>query len=310
MLSPVFVREDIDLGPDPEGEGRAVISMVQYRPSDRNDARPAVLWVHGMSDYFFQEWVAERLHQEKYAFYAVDLRKCGRAHQEGQRWHYSEDLKNYITDLTRALDYIVDDGHQHVVPLAHSTGGLIVPIWIDALRRGDPARHRHIKALVLNSPWLDMQFPQWQVAIARPLVGVIGRARPTLQVPGGSLGTYGKSLASDWDFNHQFKPLAGHTKYFGWLRAIFRGQKQVHQGGVDVGVPTLTLCSTSSGPYDDRDAVLDVTQIKKWAPFLGNDVEIVSIPHARHDVFLSWPQPRHQAMATTLRFLGEHCAAL
>jgi alpha-beta hydrolase superfamily lysophospholipase len=43
--------------------------------------------------------------------------------------------------------------------------------------------------------------------------------------------------------------------------------------------------------------VLDVEQIRKWAPALGRHVTYVAVPHARHDVFLSREAPRAEAFA-------------
>jgi alpha-beta hydrolase superfamily lysophospholipase len=43
------------------------------------------------------------------------------------------------------------------------------------------------------------------------------------------------------------------------------------------------------------DAVLDVTQIAKWAGCIGNRSTIVPVADAKHDVFLSLTQPRQVA---------------
>jgi len=43
------------------------------------------------------------------------------------------------------------------------------------------------------------------------------------------------------------------------------------------------------------DAVLDVSQIARWAGCIGSRTTIVPVPDAKHDVFLSLPQPRRTA---------------
>ena len=104
-----YSHHAIELGQDPDGEGSVRAVLVRYCPdSSASDfqTRPAVLWIHGMSDYFFQKHVAERYHAEGYAFYAIDLRKCGRAHQPGQTWHGCSDLTNYFEDLNLSLIHI------------------------------------------------------------------------------------------------------------------------------------------------------------------------------------------------------------
>mgnify|MGYP006205658457 CR=1 FL=1 len=43
------------------------------------------------------------------------------------------------------------------------------------------------------------------------------------------------------------------------------------------------------------DIVLDVEQIRRWASSVGRHVTSVAVEDARHDVFLSLPQPRAAA---------------
>jgi alpha-beta hydrolase superfamily lysophospholipase len=43
------------------------------------------------------------------------------------------------------------------------------------------------------------------------------------------------------------------------------------------------------------DAVLDVTQIARWAGCIGDRTNIVPVPDAKHDVFLSLALPRQMA---------------
>ena len=66
------------------------------------------------------------------------------------------DLALYDDELERALA-IIADAHPGlpVVLAAHSTGGLIVPLWLD--RRRAAGRVAPVAGLVLNSPWFDLQ---------------------------------------------------------------------------------------------------------------------------------------------------------
>lgn len=318
LLGADFQARDFRLGTDPEGEGEVVTTLIRHLPDPVHPpadwaGRRAVVWIPGMTDYFFQEHVARFLHERGFAFYALDLRKTGRARQPGQHWHYSESLQDYFPDLSAALDFLAGE-HSGVVPIAHSTGGLIVPLWLDHLRRtGDP-RHAHVDGVILNSPWLDMMYPRAVVRVLRPVVRFLGRRWPHLAIPGGNLGVYGASIHRDhhgeWDFDVTMKPVGGHRKYLGWLRAILAGHGQVHEGGVDVGVPVLTLCSSRSRlgrPYapeaDTADTVLDVAQIRYWAPRLGSWVTVRTIEDARHDVFLSLRPAREEALEVTADWL-------
>ena len=47
------------------------------------------------------------------------------------------------------------------------------------------------------------------------------------------------------------------------------------------------------------DAVLDVNQIARWAGCVGNRTTIVPIVDAKHDVFLSLPEPRAGGLPRT-----------
>lgn len=313
MLGPDYQYHTIELGDDPDDETDVYATVVRHLPAgtDRDDfdSRPALLWVHGMTDYFFHTESAEYLHRAGYAVYALDLRKCGRSHRPGQRWHHTTDLRHYFPDLDAALD-IITRTHPGLTPVAHSTGGLIVPLWLSHLRGTDPRRHAKIDALVLNSPWLDLMYPRVLVRLSTPVIQYLGSKLPLLTLPSDGLGPYGKSIHKDhhgeWDFNTEYKPVAGHLKTFGWLRAIISGHREVHRDRVNVGVDVLTLCSARSWfareyspATDSADAVLDVQQIQKWAPHLSRPasrVRVVPVEDARHDVFLSTASVRRRAL--------------
>ena len=64
--------------------------------------------------------------------------------------------------------------------------------------------------------------------------------------------------------------------------------------------------ATPSEMGDDvhhHDIVLDVEQIRRWAPALGRHVTYVGIPGARHDVFLSRAEPRAAAFGELERWV-------
>ena len=307
ILGSDFQCTDIELGADPDGEGTVEATLVRYRPESSSsiDTRPALLAVHGMTDYFFQRHVAEHFHSQGYAFYALDLRKCGRARMAQQRWHYVSDLAYYFEDLNASLD-ILSTTHSRVVPLGHSTGGLITAHWLDHLHKTDPHRHKMVPGLLFNSPWLDMMLPDTAVKLLRPAFKLIGNAFPTLPLPPGGLTTYGESIhceyRGEWDFDLEMKPIDGHKKYFGWVAAILDAQQAIHEGRIDTGVPVLSLCSNTTRlgrPYceemDTADTIVDVADIKKWGPTLSDNARVHPIQGARHDVFLSLPAARQEA---------------
>ena len=315
ILGPGYEQADLDMGADPDtgSDVRAVLVRASAANRNTDPNKPALLWLHGLSDYFFQTHVADYFTSRGYAFYALDLRRCGRARQRGQRWHYTSDLAHYFPEMTAALASLTTQ-HDSVVMLAHSTGGLIAPLWADHLRTEDPVTHAALRGLILNSPWLDLQYPGPLVKVMKPVVKFAGRIVPLLPLPQGAVGTYGASIHEsahgEWKFDTTMKPLNGHRKYLGWLRAIINAQERIHDGAVDAGVPVLTLVSSHSylgedytPAADTADTVLDVDQIRKWAPRLSRDSTVRTIDGARHDVFLSERFARELAGKASIEWL-------
>ena len=133
---------------------------------------------------------------------------------------------------------------------------------------------------------------------------VLAKVRPFQVIP-AKPGVYGQTLhvsgTGEWDFDLELKPLVGFPVTFGWINAIRRGHARLHRGlGIDV--PVLVLRSARSHPSgtytetsDRGDLVIDAAQIGRWAASIGRQVTDVPIEDARHDVFLSLPEPRARA---------------
>ena len=193
VLGSGFEQAVLPQGKDPDSGTRVEAVLVRdVRASESSTRKPAVLWVHGMSDYFFHTHVADEFTANGYPFYALDLRRCGRALRKGERPHFTLSMRRYFPELTQALDILARE-HGSVVVLAHSTGGLIVPLWADHLRREEPEEHAKLAGIILNSPWLDLQFPSCQVAVLKPVLNTLGAVFPSLPLPHGGEGTYGRS---------------------------------------------------------------------------------------------------------------------
>ena len=300
---PGYWQRTIPLGTDPDGEGDIVATLV--RRGDATAAANAVLAVHGYTDYFFNTALADHFAERGFAFYALDLHKCGRSWRAGQTPHFTTDLARYDRDLDQALAVIAEQtGSARVLMYGHSAGGLIVSLWLDRLQRRGATPG--IGGLVLNSPWLDVPGPavlRW--AITSAVIGWLARMGKKRVARAPGVGGYGASLHRDYhgefDYNLRWKPLGGFPITFGWLHAARRGQARLHRR-LDVGVPNLILRSDhsvaeSADPtaLECGDAVLDVKQIARWAGCIGNRTTVVPITDAKHDVFLSMPQPRHAA---------------
>jgi alpha-beta hydrolase superfamily lysophospholipase len=316
---PGFWQQTITLGPDPDGEGDLVATLV--RRGDGGPAEHAVLALHGYTDYFFHTELADRFAQRGFAFYAIDLHKCGRSRLEGQTPHFTTDLTNYDTELVRALEIVAaDTGGARICLSGHSAGGLIVTLFADRLRQRGELTTRNVGGLILNSPFLDLHGPAiLRTAPTSAALIALARVRKLSVVRRPTEGGYGTSLHRDYggefDYNLEWKPLGGFPITIGWINAIRRGQARLHRG-LDVGVPNLILRSDHSvaetpdpAAIQRGDAVLDVGQIARWAGCVGNRSTIVPIVDAKHDVFLSLAEPRAAAYRELNQWLDSYLSS-
>ena len=316
VLGDGYEQQVLELGDDPDGQGQIVGTLVR-REAPANPLG-AVLYVHGFTDYFFQTELADFYTERGFTFFALDLRKCGRSRRPGQTPHYVSDLRYYDdAELSRALAAVRHEtGDAPVLLSGHSTGGLVLSLWLDRLNAGEGgSRGAGISGLVLNSPFIDLpgkpSMRSWGTQWAR----VMAKIRPfkVINLPPGE--GYGSSLHvsahGEWDYDLEWKPIGGFPITYGWLNAIRRGHARLHRG-LDVGVPSLVLRSARSRSariwspeVDELDAVLDSRQIARWAGCLGDAVTSVPIDGARHDVFLSKDGPRAEAYLLLDRWLHD-----
>lgn len=289
VLGDDWVARTIPLAHDDEGSPGA--TLVHRQDAGLVGRERVVLYLHGFVDYFFQAEHADHWREHGYDFYALDLRKHGRSLRSGQTPNWITDLRTYDEEISAALEMIRDDHEQaRIVLLGHSTGGLVASLYA--------ADHPGAaSALVLNSPWFDLNASWFSRVIATRAIDLLGPVLPHVQV--STLGdAYGKSLhvstGGAWDYDLAWKPLAGFPIKAGWLRAIRRGHARLRRG-LHIGVPVLVCTSARSGhsrhptPADllSADCVLDVTQMSARAPDLGNDVTVQRVPGGRHDLALS-----------------------
>lgn len=300
------------LGSDPDGEGEIFTTLVRR---EGPAAPAAVLVVHGYTDYFFNTELAEHFAGRGIRCYGLDLRRCGRSWRDGQTPHFTTDLARYDRELELALEMInAENPGARVLVYGHSTGGLVVPLWLDRVRRrGDIAR-MGLAGAILNSPFLDLNGPPvLRTRVTKTAIGAASKVSRTRVVRPAGKGGYGLTLHRDYhgefDYNLKWKPIGGFPITVGWISAIRRGQAALHRG-LDVGVPNLILRSDHSVAEDAGteviqrgDAVLDVAHIAQWAGCVGNRQTVVPVPDAKHDVFLSLPGPRAAAYAELDRWL-------
>lgn len=262
------------------------------------DAVAAVLVVHGLSDYFFHTHLAEFLASRGIATYGVDLRRCGRSRHDGLTPHFTTDLERYDDELDQALEVITSERPGlPVVVAAHSTGGLIVPLWL--ARRRDRGRLDPVVGLVLNSPWFQFDVPERARPLLDAVIRTVAAVRPFYRFPLPSSDLYVTSTHADHDGDFHFdvalKPPGGVGVRAGWLAAVRRAQLRL-QAGLDLPLPVLLLRSTASSvgrrgaAVDvDTDLILDVRSMQRFVDRVSSEVTEVPVAGARHDVFLSRP---------------------
>jgi alpha-beta hydrolase superfamily lysophospholipase len=304
VLGEPYHAETLHLPDDDEG---AVVATLVSRRAVQPTTK-AVLHVHGFADYFFQLPAADYWTDRGYDFYALDLRKYGRSLLPHQTPNFTTDLRDYYQEIDEAMRLVTErDGHDHLVLSAHSTGGLVLPLWAHD-------RQAPLAGIVLNSPWLDLHGSFLLRTAGTKAIDQIGARRPYLAIPREVSGLYARSLHRDhdgeWDFDLAWKPLESWPVYAGWLRAVRRGHARAHRG-LDITAPVLVLTSDRSAhpkAWDDTcsssDIVLDVEQIRKWAHKLGHHVTLTRVPGAVHDVMLSREPVRKHAFDQIDRWLG------
>lgn len=198
-----------------------------------------------------------------------------------------------------------------------------------------------MSALVLNSPWLQLNSSGLARSYGSAYVDLISRRDPEkiiddpaqararkrarraadaatavpVDADPGPIGEdlYVRSLhrhwGGEWDWDLRLKPSPSFPVRAGFLAGIRRLQREVRHG-LGLRIPVLVCCSTTTGgPGTDArearrsDVVLSVEQIVERAGFLGSDVTIRQIPNGVHDLALSSSPAREEYLTTVTEWL-------
>jgi len=269
----------------------------------------AVLYVHGFGDYFFQDHLADWFESQGLRFYALDLRRHGRALREHQHPNTCRSIDEYLEDVDAAIDVLTgEEGVEWLLVNGHSTGGLTVSVHAARGRRRDA-----VGALFLNSPWLDFGNVVGLQHALLPVIAAVGKVLPELSTPSTD-PTYVESVHSayrgEWDFDLAWKPLVGFPTWLSWIGAIRAAHGEVSRG-LGIAAPVLLLRSTRSlrpKAWSDEvqraDIVLDVDDMVRQAPNLGAPVEMHAVPDGMHDLVLSREHARNRTFALVADWLG------
>ncbi|MEM7180556.1 MAG: alpha/beta hydrolase [Spirochaetota bacterium] len=280
--------------PDDE-EGKVIATLVRRKP--RRKSKKAVLYIHGYTDYFFQTEMADKYIENKFNFYALDLRKYGRSLLPHQTPNFCKNVEEYFAEINWAVECMRNDGNEQILLNGHSTGGLVSALYAHHVREKNP-----FTALFLNSPFFEFNENFLARKLFTEIVSVIAEKDPYRKLPRGISELYAHSVHKDfqgeWDFNTDWKPIHGFDLYAGWLWAIAEGHKTL-QAGLDIPCPVLVMFSDKScsvSEWDDQllvsDSILNVEHISKYADVLGDHITKIRIKDGMHDLVLSKPYVR------------------
>lgn len=291
-----------------EREGSLCATLIR-RSAPPRPGRSALLYVHGWNDYFFQEHLARQVEEAGYDFYAIDLHRYGRSLRTGNLAGYCTDLADYFPELEWAARVVREEGHDELVVMGHSTGGLIALLWL-------VANPEVAKALVLNSPWIELQgYPALRSAI-RPMLTAARQVSATAVLPIGDGTFYQRSISASeegaWDYNRNLKGDEAFNVRVGWLAAVMAGHARV-AAGLDVQVPVFMAISARSDfsrkwseEMRRADVVLDVARLAASAHHLGRHVTLVRVEGGMHDLTLSDEPARSEFFHEMRRWLAAY----
>lgn len=269
----------------------------------------AIVYLPGFADYFFHTHLEQAYREAGWAFYALDFRRSGRALRDPADRDVFASLALRDEEINLAVDYARARGASTVMVMGHSTGGLQAVTW--AAR--NPGR---AQGLILNSPWLEMDFSTVTRRVLTPLIRRLAEWRPLTQV--STLGqAYPRSIhfscGGEWDFDPALKPLTEVPVRAATVAAVRAGQEEV-EAGLNVKIPILLACARySSSPnnpsardLESTDCVLEVEWMLARARNLGRETEFLRIENGRHDLALSIPSARQHYIRETLAWANAH----
>ncbi|MCF0224819.1 MAG: alpha/beta hydrolase [Fibrobacter sp.] len=326
MAAPLFAGELPGWSVDPELghpfmvrtiDGEFHSTLIHYTPDDipSEDSTAArkpkaqILYVHGFNDYFFQRELAQKADSAGYTFFAIDLHKYGRSLREGERIGELTDIREYFAELDSAITFMKSfNADMPIVLLGHSTGGLIVTLYAK-LQSSD----KDIEAIVLNSPFYELNYSKFILNFAVPVLTLLGGIFPDIDIPRSQKTMYSesihKSYRGEWVYNLDVKHLASIPVNLAWLRAIHKAQLEV-QEGLKLEQPVLIMhssCSIDTTVWVDEhthcDAVLNVKDIRRYGAFIGPDVTLFEVEGGLHDLLLSRKPSRDKAYQVMFNFL-------
>ena len=302
-LNKDFTSHTLKLTPDYDGDVTATLISSNFNIGNRR----SVLYLHGYIDYFFHPHLGEKFNANNFDFYALDLRKYGRSLLEHQHPNYCKDIEEYFEEISIAIRKIQNTSNS-IHLLGHSTGGLIASSYMNS-----GTERNRIDGLILNSPFLDFNQTRFEKSMSSFLAKIISKLSVYSKINGVLSPAYAQSIHKDfygeWDFNLDWKPIKGFPTYFKWVVAIARAQKKLEESNIIV--PVLVMHSSGSVKISkfekeamSKDVVLNIEDIKRVGSKLGDQVTLLEIDDALHDLFLSPKMVREDAFDKLFAWLS------
>jgi len=253
----------------------------------------SVIWVHGFNDYFYQFHISDFFLKKGYNFYSIFLRN----YRNNENLFYTNDLKEYITDIEMLLNYISDNSKSEKTLLyGHSMGGLISSIFCY-----ESVLKKKISGLVLNSPFFNFNEGLVTNIFLSYLIYYLGIIYPKLAIrypDDKQKNLYSIEIYKRFYFESNYKLLYIPAIYAGWVTTIIYYQTIIQKNFLDLAIPIIVFHSDKSvyNQEGSGDSVLNIEDIKKISKNLGSKIEIHEIDNAIHDIFCSPKNPLKNAL--------------
>jgi alpha-beta hydrolase superfamily lysophospholipase len=307
--------EAAPLGRGLHGDSGTLIRFAPHRPAAGSapdshgvGTHPsgALLYVHGWSDYFFNQELMHFATARGYRFYALDLPEHGRSLTAGEMPGFVGSAEHYLESVGAAVEAVREDSGRPPVLMGHSTGGLAAALYAQR-------NEQRLAGVVLSSPWLvahgGAATGRLLEAALRPAAMRWPRGRLPLPARGYFWRAVAKEAGGEWELREDLRPRNAFPVRLGWLHGVLEGQRMLRTGP-RLRVPVLLLASTTSDTglvwrehMRERDAVLSIAPMRRAAAGLCDDLDEALVEGGLHDVLLSSGAVRAEAYARLGRWL-------
>ncbi|MEC4725900.1 alpha/beta fold hydrolase [Shewanella sp. D64] len=252
----------------------------------------------------YQELIFDLYHQG-YSIYAIDHRGQGlssRTTTNPQQGHIDK-FDTYIDDFAYFIDNVVlPKQHKMLFLVGHSMGGAIGTLYLD--------KHpQTFKAAVFSAPMYGIKLP-----VSRRFIRWLAKILDTTsehREPNYILGgkDYDPEAFANNDLTHS------QLRYEDY-RILYQAHPELQLGSptnhwlyesIDAGEKTIAAAKRSTTPILILQAEQD-TIVDNFAQYhtVNEQCQLISIPNARHEIFMEQDESRNLALTELINFLQKH----